>query len=311
MAMNEDTLKPILPAEVLAEIAGAVPENCRDKLVVIGSLAVGYYYREQLGGMAVRTKDADCLLSPRIAAIDAGVKIAEELMDAGWSYRPTEEHAHPGTVTTPDGNLPAVRLTPPGNSEWFIELLTVPDSPDDRGQHWSRLATRHGHFGLCSFGFLSLTDVSPITTDFGISIARPEMMALANLLEHPEIKPDTMTAGFAGRMDIKRSNKDLGRVLAIGRLAIGRNEDALLEWPRVWRDALEQRFPQDWRDFARRAGNGLRQLMASEPDLDQALHTCVNGLLASQPPTLEQLRIVVLRLEQDAIIPLENLSTAP
>ena len=306
MAMTDDTLKSIVPAQVLGEIAEAVPAGCRDKLIVIGSLAVGYHYREQLGGMAVRTKDADCLLSPRVAAIDAGVKIAEELMDAGWEYRPTEEHAHPGTATTPDRDLPAVRLTPPGNPEWFIELLTVPDSPDDRTQHWSRLATRHGHFGLCSFGFLSLTDVNPITTDFGICIARPEMMALANLLEHPEIKPDTMAAGFAGRMDIKRSNKDLGRVLAIGRLALGSDEDALLEWPRVWRDALQQRFPADWRELAGRAGSGLRELMASEPDLEQALHTCANGLLASRPPTLEQLRIVGLRMEQDAIAPLES-----
>jgi len=212
VAMTEDTLKSIVPAQVLGEIAKAVPEGCRDTLIIIGSLAVGYHYREQLGGMAVRTKDADCLLSPRVAAIDAGVKIAEELMDAGWKYRPTDEHTKPGTADTPDRNLPAVRLTPPGNSEWFIELLTVPDNPDDRAQHWSRLATRHGHFGLCSFGFLSLTDLNPFTTDFGICVARPEMMVLANLLEHPELRPDTMTAGFAGRMDIRRSNKDLGRV---------------------------------------------------------------------------------------------------
>jgi hypothetical protein len=45
----------------------------------------------------------------------------------------------------------------------------------------------------------------------------------------------------------------------------------------------------------------LRQLLASPIDLDEANHTCVNGLLASAPPTAEQLRIVGQRLIQDAI----------
>jgi hypothetical protein len=306
VATNKENLKSIVPATVIGEIAEAVPAGCRDKLVVIGSLAVGYHYHDQLQGMAVRTKDADCLLSPRVAAIDAGVKIAEELMGAGWKYRPTEEHSQPGTADTPDRDLPAVRLTPPGTSEWFLELLTVPDTPDGRGQTWTRLATNQGHFGLCSFGFLSLTDLDPIVTDLGIRIARPEMMALANLLEHPVVKPDIMSAGFAWRSDIKRSNKDLGRVLAIGRLAMGRDEDALLEWPSLWRSALEQRFPREWSELAARVGSGLRAMLASEADLEQALFTCTNGLLASRPPTLAQFRIVGQRMLQDAIGPIQS-----
>jgi hypothetical protein len=46
--------------------------------------------------------------------------------------------------------------------------------------------------------------------------------------------------------------------------------------------------------------------LASEPDLNQALHTCVNGLLATNPPTLKLLRIAAERLLQDAIVPLEK-----
>ncbi|MDD2239637.1 MAG: hypothetical protein PHI93_03140 [Kiritimatiellae bacterium] len=303
--MTENELKAISPAKVLGEIAEVVPAGCRDKLIIIGSLAVGYHYADQMNGMAVRTKDADCLLSPRVAAVDAGIQIAQDLMNAGWQFKPIAPHNQPGTESTPEDNLPAVRLTPPGKSEWFIELLTVPADSHQRNQRWVRLATSHGHFGLCSFGFLSLNDLEPIPTDLGIRIARPEMMALASLLEHPIIKSNLMSTGFAGRMDIKRSNKDLGRVLAIARLAIGRDEDALLKWPALWKDALQNRFPDEWRELASRAGNGLRALLASEQDLEQALYTCAYGLLVSRPPTLEQLRIAGQRLVQDVILPLE------
>jgi hypothetical protein len=77
------------------------------------------------------------------------------------------------------------------------------------------------------------------------------MMALANLLEHPEIKPERMSGLFAGRA-IKRSNKDLGRVLAITSLA---NLNDYRPWAVYWKEALEHCFPNEWRDLASRAGN--------------------------------------------------------
>jgi hypothetical protein len=306
MADTTNSMQSVDPKLALQEIAAAVPAACGANIILIGSLAVGYYYRDQLKNMAVRTKDADCLLSPRKAAILAGVAIADQLMDAGWTFKKFGDRATPGSEATPDKDLPAVLLAPPGQTEWFIELLVEPRSPTDRGQQWTRLRTRHGHFGLCSFGFLSLATVDPIPTEYGIHIARPEMMALANLLEHPTIGPATMSTGFAGRMDIKRSNKDLGRVLAIARLAIGRDEDCMQAWPRLWKEALQQRFPDEYRELGGRVGTGLRALLASEPDLNQALHTCVNGLLATNPPTLKLLRIAAERLLQDAIVPLEK-----
>jgi len=307
VANPENNMRLVDPAVALQEIADAVPTACRKHVIIIGSLAAGYYYRDQLKGMAVRTKDADCLLSPRVAALKAGIAIAEELRDAGWEFKKTKGHKVPGTEDTPDAELPAVRLSPPGKIEWFIELLTVPESPGDRGPRWTRLKTKYGDFVLPSFRFLSLANLDPVATEMGISIARPEMMALANLLEHPEIKTDTMSGGFADRMDIKRSNKDLGRVLAIARLAMGRDEDALQSWPALWKTALQDRFPDEWRVLAGRAGQGLRVLLANEQeqDLEQALYTCANGLLASKKPTLTQLRITGGRLLQDAIKPLE------
>ena len=69
-----------------------------------------------------------------------------------------------------------------------------------------------GHFGLPTFRFISITAFDALPAgDLGIRYARPEIMALANLLEHPEIKPDRMSGLFAG-LAIKRSNKDFGRV---------------------------------------------------------------------------------------------------
>ena len=303
---TEKEMQAISPVAVLQQIASAVPADCRKNIIIIGSLAVGFFFFQDRDRMVVRTKDADCLLSPRVRAIQAGIAIAERLLEAGWKFKKIGNRTEPGTASTPEADLPAVRLCPPGETEWFIELFTVPESPKHRDQKWVRLKTKHGHFGLCSFGFLSLTNYKPIKTNFGIFIARPEMMALANLLEHPIIGPETMARGFAGRSEIKRSNKDLGRVLAIARLAIGRDEDALLVWPELWRKALQDRFPEDWRKLAGRVGNGLRALLASEPDLEQAWHTCVNGLLASDSPALNLLRIAGARLLQDAVVPLEK-----
>ena len=114
-------------------------------------------------------------------------------------------------------------------------------------------------------------------------ISRPETMALANLLHHPAIGPETMSGLIRGRR-IKRSNKDLGRVLALACLAESNQEDALLGWARIWSEALQSRFPRTWRDFVPRVGDGLRQLLqpGHEADLEEARHTCEHGLLVSQ-----------------------------
>jgi hypothetical protein len=253
--------------------------------------------------MVVRTKTADCLLSPRIEAVPIGERVTEQLFEAGWKFRSGPNWPGPGGENTPLADLPAVRLNPPDNTDWFVELLTVPESPKECDGQWTRLKTSHGHFGLCSFRFLSLANYDPISTPFGVFIARMEMMALANLLEHPAIGSETMSGLIQGR-SIKRSNKDLGRVLAIAFLSTRKNEDVLLEWPDIWRKALQARFPENRSELATQCGSGLTELISSPTDLDEAYHSCVYGLLASDPPTKEQLRIAGQRLLQDAIEPL-------
>ncbi|MBK8038852.1 MAG: hypothetical protein IPK22_17225 [Verrucomicrobiaceae bacterium] len=300
-------MSQLSPSKVLAEVTGAVPAACRENIVIIGSLAAGYQFFGDDPSKAVRTKDIDCVLEPFHAAVGAGQSIARQLLDAGWQRRLLGENQQPGTNDTPTDQLPAVRLYPPGSDpagedSWFIELLTVPESASVSGRAWTRLPLAEGHFGLPTFRFLSITAFDPLWAgDLGIRHARAEMMALANLLEHPQIKPERMSGAFAGKM-IKRSNKDLGRVLAIALLS------ALYDfrpWSASWGHALQSCFPSEWRELSRQAGTGLRALLKSESDLDEARHTCANGLLATQPPTLDTLSLVGERLLIEAIEPLE------
>ncbi len=301
MAAGKDSLIWVRPSRVLREIVDAIPDKTKKNLTIVGSLAVGYHFEGLLRDMGVRTKDADCLLSPRIEAVDAGRSITEELMADGWKLREDPRWGSPGDFETPTRELPVVRLKPPQGRGWFIELLTVPDTPRESCRTFTRLETERGHFALPSFGNISLTAYEPIHA-LGISLARPEAMALANMLEHPVIGPETMSGIIAGR-EIKRSNKDLGRVLAIAHLAELREEDALLNWPDYWLKALRRTFPQNWQQRARATGRGMRMLLhpTRAEDFDEAHHSCVYGLLASIPPTREQLRLAGERLLVDAI----------
>lgn len=294
----------VSPRAVLERVAEAVPEDCREHIIVVGSLAAGYQLLSDDGAFQVRTKDVDCVLSPRVEAMDRGREIAERLLGAGWRPRTEGDHAAPGTAQTPTAELPVVRLYPPNSREWFIEFLTVPDEKGGTDEPWVRVELSSGHFGIRSFKFMALVAFRPSKTSFGIHCARVEMMALANLLEHPAIQRTRMS-GLIRDRQIKRSNKDLGRVLAMAWLSLERDEDALVAWPNPWEEALRFCFPDSWRHIGEGVGRGLRQLLASPSDLDEAHHTCTHGLLTSFRVTAAQLRIVGQRLLQDAVEPLE------
>ena len=242
------------------------------------------------------------MLRPRSSAVKSGREIAERLIAGGWSQRRDGDFGMAGTASTPSELLPAVRLHPPGSNEWFVEFLTLPDARGPSGRQFLRLELSTGHFGLPSFEFLPLSTFLPLTTPFGVYCARVEMMALANLLEHPKVKPDLIK-----NTTIKRSNKDLGRVLSIARLS---SEKSVLDWPNAWAAGLRSCFPGRWRELSMGAGAGIRELIASREDFLQAVETSNNGLLSSAQVTAEALELTARRLIQDALAPLEAEASA-
>jgi hypothetical protein len=130
-------------------------------------------------------------------------------------------------------------------------------------------------------------------------------MALANLLSHAVIASDVMNTPYGNRR-IKRSNKDLGRVLSLARLS---GDDTVETWVSMWEEALRACFPTRWPVLVTSAGAGFRELLSSSEDFEEAHHTCIVGLLSSQPPPLDQLKATGLRVLQDAIEPLESLAS--
>ncbi len=289
----------ISPEQALARVANAIPADIRKHITIVGSLAAGYVLRTKITPNAVRTKDIDCVLFPFAQATVAGATIAAKLLNAGWTLRTDEDFPEPGDKNTRLDKLPVVRLHPPGEKEWFLELLSVP--PDNTGEYerFTRLVVDGGrHFVLPSFRFLPIAIFEPEETALGIFCARVEMMALANLLENPVLKPELMR-GLIENRKIKRSNKDLGRAVALARIC----DDELLTWPEQWLKALKSTFPGDWSRLARQVGDGVRQLAGSEDDLEQACHTCNNGLLSFAPVTVDQFAVSIKRFQSDCINP--------
>jgi len=292
----------VSPHKIFQMASEAIPAEYHDNIIIIGSLAAGYQLLRDDSEMQVRTKDIDCVLSPYYKAVLSGQSVAEGLLSAGWKHQSEGSFARPGTADTPEAMLPAIRLYPPNTKTWFLELLTEPSSTEQSSRQFERIELSTGHYGLPSFRFTGISTFNAEPTEYGIRCARPEMMALANLLENPKIKPDSVSGTvFQGR-EIKRSNKDLGRVLSIARLSPGEEWE---KWPDAWEKACKKCFPNDWQVLAKSAGSGLKELLASESDFQEAYFTCINSILSTSGDTSEQLKITGERLLAFTIKPFE------
>lgn len=299
-------MSDLSPNDVLKQIAGSLPAEFRKHVIIVGSLAAAYHFPRDSGERRVATKDVDFMVVPHAAAVVTAQEVTNRLIDAEWSLRPHDKWGTPGTPEQPTDALPAVRLQPPDSKAWFLELLGAPDEskPPRLEREMYRLHTSIGDFALVSFGFLGLVQHDAVESEYGIRIATPAMMALANLLHHPEVGPQVIEDLPYFGQKLRRASKDLGRVIALARLGGRAQTDT---WAERWARALQSMHPAQAAELAQRVGSGLKDLLSNAEFVAQALYTCNLGLLAGQDLNEAQFRGTAQVVLADAIAPLEQL----
>lgn len=265
--------------QLLRTVAAQVNRELRDNVVVIGSVAVAWAFRDVSQTTTVATKDIDLLLHPAVAAVATARSIGEGLLQAGWEPQYSEGRAA-GTSSTADDDLPVLRVAPPDrDSGWFIELLSLPPPGQARRRQFVRFETNRGHFGLPSFRYLPIAVRDADETPFGLRVARPEFMALAHLLEHAD--PDrTPVSSLPGRPP--RFVKDIGRAISIWWLAGEQTVSAPVAWHDAWRRLAEKAGPYDRSELKRRAILGLANVA---DEVTVAHEVAVTGVLAPHGTT--------------------------
>jgi hypothetical protein len=271
-------------AALLRRVAERVPPALHANVVVIGSIAAAWAFRDVSGTHSVATKDIDLLLRPALGAVATAETLGQELLDAGWEPRYPGQ-ALPGTAETPVDKLPALRLSPPGEGDtWFVELLAEPPAGQATRKHWRRLKTSDGEFGIVSFRHMRVAIHGAAQTEFGLRVAHPARMALAHLLEHAD--PDyTPISGLPGTPP--RFTKDVGRAIALWWLAREQSSLAGQQWLVAWRETLVALYPDSMTEMAAAARKGLASMAGY---LDQAHAIALNSVLAPHGTTLEAFR---------------------
>ncbi|MDO9020711.1 MAG: hypothetical protein Q8S73_15975 [Deltaproteobacteria bacterium] len=293
------------PEEVTRLLAKQLPESLHPHLLLVGSLAAAYHFRESLDRRGVNTKDADVIVQPA-SALRECQDVANTLLNNGWLPYFDEKHP-PGADDTPDTELPIVRLLPPdpGAAGYFVELLALPELTQETPKALHRCQLQDGTWwAIPSFRFMAvLQHEQRRCGDSQLRYAAPAMMALANLLAHPTLGTEIMSKPIGG-VFMKRSAKDLGRVLGLALLTEGEID----AWPEQWDGALRTSLPRDLVRLAASAGDGLRELVSSRSDLDNARHALAFGILANKNITVEQLRAMADELFTDTLPGLVRLS---
>lgn len=266
---------------LLQRVAEQIPASLRGNVVVIGSIATAWAFRDVSGTHAVATKDIDVLLRPAIEALATAQALGQELLEEGWKPR-YPNGIQPGTQATPADQLPALRLSPPGDDHgWFVEVLAEPDIDQTTRKQWQRFRTALGDFGLPSFRYMRVAAYGARDSGFGLRVARPANMALAHLLEHAD--PDrTPISNLPGNPP--RFTKDVGRAIALWWLARQQSPMAAEPWLSEWRATLAAIHPDKLVEMKSAAHAGL----TSVTDYLRDAHAiALNGVLAPHGTTLD------------------------
>ncbi len=229
-------------AHLLERVAARVPAPLRTRIVVVGSIATAWAFRDVSGTASVATKDIDLLLRPAVDAVTSAETLGRELLGHGWTpHYPSGWHA--GSGNTREEALPALRLRPADDEDhWFVELMAEPPPEQVTRKLWRRLRTDAGDFGLPSFRYMRVAAHDADQTPFGLRVARPACMALAHLLEHAE--PDTTPiSNLPGQPP--RFVKDVGRAIALWWLAREQSPVAHAAWLDAWHSAINALYPRD------------------------------------------------------------------
>jgi len=293
-------LSDLDPKAIFKMLADDIPKDLRAHMIVVGSLAAAYHFRASLRRKAVNTKDADVVVYPA-GDVESVAALAATLLDLGW--RPTEQ-CRPMKKSKPAEALRAIRLYPPKSTTYFVELLGLPKPSQREPKAWTSVQLSDGWYGIPSFRYMALLARERCSTPEGIDHAHPSMMALANLLSHEEVGTQRMSGKIGERL-ILRAAKDLGRVLALVWLA-GRDDSAT--WLQPWREGLRACFAKQWRGLAKRAGAGLRDLLARPPALEEARYAMEVGLLSGKGVTVNGLAAIGQQILRDLIEPLGKLA---
>ncbi|KGM50980.1 hypothetical protein N792_12970 [Lysobacter concretionis Ko07 = DSM 16239] len=266
---------------LLRRVAERIPAELRPNIVVIGSIATAWAFRDVAHTAMVATKDIDLLLRPSVSAVTTAEALGKQLLAEGWQPRFPDGMA-PGTPSTPTDDLPALRVAPPGGEGgWFVELLCEPSQDQIARKQWHRFTTPQGDFGLPSFRYMPVAIHAAPESPQGLRIALPANMALAHLLEHAE--PDrTPIASLPGNPP--RFVKDVGRAVALWWLAGQQSPMASRDWSAQWNDALQALFP---RAVAQQKAQARAGLSALTGYLREAHAIAVNSVLAPHGTTLQ------------------------
>jgi hypothetical protein len=285
------------PQKLFERIAHDIPGDLHRHLFVTGSLAAAYHYKAQLQGQAINTKDADLVVHPA-GHVDSCREMAEKLKDIGWR---NIDECYPQATADPVGNLRAIRLYPPGSTEYFIEFLNIPDKDQAEAKRWVPLQLKDGWYGLPSFRFLGVVSIGRIASHVGLEYAQPSMMALTNLMSHSQVGTIRIESG--DMRGVLRSAKDLGRVMALARLEGRAGTEA---WREHWLRAIQECFPTSWKELLINVGSGLEELLSDDNSMKDACKTTDIGLLNGMSVSVDMLLATGDRLIQDVIIPLRK-----